>query len=1071
MHCVFISNCEQRALPRTRTLLDRYAQRIGDRAWATRMTQGGLDEIHEALRKRATRQTSVACYRSDATLGLRLIWIVGNASSYDISGQFAVATHQRKKEFPMPFRHACLVAEMAGYAHDLGKASQRFQEKLLSSATGNGDASSQKDVIRHEWLSAWLLANMLSHSDGPVDSESLNQAWREMKGKEGAPDGPNNGRHLTVPGHMTRATDAVLWGVCTHHGAMGGELSNKNGLSGSEHIRTNDVDLSSRWKHLVLHQPRFADGPSKDAARWADLLGKLERVRKRLQDIDRPPEYWEGVMLVARAALIFADHKVSSLTFDEKVDGVREDGILFANTKAAPRPAELPKSLRPLKRAKAPPLPLRFLDQPLSWHLREVGERAAANVRMFTRDGLPTVDHDLVRAVLESRAQAGSRFAWQDKAVDAVSELPGGKMVFNVASTGAGKTLANLKMAFAMRQDGVRLAVAFNLRSLTTQTFAAFGKHLKAIDAAAFERDFACLIGDRGAIEMDFSKEDEDDVDSEDDLDLIASTHPVPDWLTRIAGSTQHDDKVARLIASPVLVSTMDWIVACGEPGQQDRHAKAMIRVANSDLILDEVDSYDLKATVAVMRVVQTAATFGRNVIVSSATLSPALAKGLIAAYAAGRKAYDAMLGQQPWSMIMTSDQFDPKVLTKPSEEQADVFYRDTMKAMSQGLALGKITKRYRLARVQTQADFYSVIAEQAAQLHESLATVPKGLTCRLSIGLVRVANVSTCMDVSESLRQDGRFVVSAYHARDILERRARKECHMDKILARGDEAWVDALLDAAPWIKECTGDVRLIVVATPVEEVGRDHDFDWAIIEPSSMHSIIQTAGRVNRHRRAEIKPGEQNVVLLTRNMKDLKNCADKACFERPGLEHMDLSAGVRTHPSHDLWELMQPSQRVADDARYDKADAMDAALVFDDAGRKTKFARYDEEAIAGTIAQVLPVLRRTPGYAMHFMMRDYAEKFPLRDGQISLQYIIDREAQAFFLSSDLRQHKGTVSWETIPDRTWLCEWVEGVNRAHFSAETNPKQLPIERVDVLWNGIELNKTRLPPPARTASAY
>lgn len=30
----------------------------------------------------------------------------------------------------------------------------------------------------------------------------------------------------------------------------------------------------------------------------------------------------------------------------------------------------------------------------------------------------------------------------------------------------------------------------------------------------------------------------------------------------------------------------------------------------------------------------------------------------------------------------------------------------------------------------------------------------------------------------------------------------------------------------------------------------GRDHDYDWAIVEPSSMRSIIQLAGRIRRHR-----------------------------------------------------------------------------------------------------------------------------------------------------------------------------------------------------------------------------
>jgi len=1048
MHCVFISNCEQRALPRTRTLLDRYAQRIGDRAWATRMTEAGLEELHLALRRRATRQTSVACYRSDTTLGLRLIWIVGNKSGYDANGWFAVATHHRKREFPMPFRHACLVAELAGYAHDFGKASQRFQRKLAASREGDG-GKKQGDVIRHEWLSAWLLSAMLRRDDGAMTPAALVQAWGEMKAKENAPDGPGHLHHLPIPVHLCKPTDAVLWGVCTHHGAMGGALANPDGITGEAHIRTQQsehIDLSTRWQHFVLDKPDFANGTSEDAARWVDLLSKMDRVRGRLQSIDRPPAYWEGVMLVSRAALIFADHKVSSRTFE----GTRETGILYANTKKTPV-QEAPKAIRG-RPVKAPKLPPRFLDQPLSWHLTEVGTHAAANVRMFTGEGLPTVDRDLVRAVLESRAQPGSRFAWQDDAVDAVSGLTGGKLVFNVASTGAGKTLANLKMAFAMGKDAVRLAVAFNLRSLTTQTFAAFGQHIRGIDASAFARDFACLLGDRGTIEMDFSKEveDENDVKSEEDLDLIPAEHPVPAWLANIAQDGQPNDKLAKLIASPVLVSTMDWIVAAGEPGQQDRHAKTLIRIASSDLILDEVDSYDVRATVAVMRVVQAAATFGRNVIVSSATLSPALAKGLTVAYAAGRRVQDAMFGAQPWSLMMISDQFEPKVLRNPSEDDADRFYRNTMQSMSSTLCAAKVTKRYRLADVQTQAEFSGVIAAQAIQLHELHAAVPAGLACRLSIGLVRVANVSTCMEVSESLRQDGRFVVSAYHARDLVERRAWKEHHLDRILTRGNDAWVERLVEAAPWIKDATGDVRLVVVATPVEEVGRDHDFDWAIIEPSSMHSIIQTAGRVNRHRRAAIAQGIHNVVLLTRNMKELSAAKDEACFQKPGLEILDRASGVRTHPSHDLNELMRANTGIED-----PSDALDASLVFDEDGRKTTFARYDEDAVSMTINKVLPVLRRDAGFEAHFMLKKYASDFPLRDGAVSLRYEVDLQKEVFFLAGE-DEKEGDAFWRAVPDRTWLCpdmsvlaELAKETGRLHCDSDVAEK-----RIEIQWNGI-----------------
>jgi hypothetical protein len=36
------------------------------------------------------------------------------------------------------------------------------------------------------------------------------------------------------------------------------------------------------------------------------------------------------------------------------------------------------------------------------------------------------------------------------------------------------------------------------------------------------------------------------------------------------------------------------------------------------------------------------------------------------------------------------------------------------------------------------------------------------------------------------------------------------------------------------------------IVVVIPVEEIGRNHDFDWSVIEFSNSQSIVQTAGRI---------------------------------------------------------------------------------------------------------------------------------------------------------------------------------------------------------------------------------
>lgn len=1070
MHVVLVSNCEKAALSRTRTIVDRYATRIGDRAWATRITQAALDELWTALKRRASRHTSVACYRSDTTIGLRLVWIVGNRQGYDAHGRFAIATTQGKKEFPMPFRHASLVARLAGYTHDFGKASERFQDKLKKSLDPKtkDDQASQIDVIRHEWLSAWLLRHLLDKREpggSTIDAGALMQAWETMRQRERDRDGPvKTDPPVATP--IRSALQAAGWAVCTHHGAMGGELTQRH-LDGNRHVRGGNPSNNLK---LALPDAFAPGGDPDDAARWKALFAHIDKTVDRLSNIVRPAPYWEGVMLMARAALILADHKVSSQSLEGEFDGKRHD-ILYANTKEITQAPAASSSHR--QKATRNARPERRLDQPLSWHLQRVGDVAETNIRMFAGEGLPVVDPGLVMSVLARRADMSSRYAWQDGAVDHVRQEPGGGLVFNVASTGAGKTLANLKIAFAMRPDAVRLTVAFNLRSLTSQTFAAFGKHLSSIDKATFERDFACLMGfsstnedpKKSTTEIERGIEREIDLDGTEGEDMIDfegnKALELPSWITEFAkGSNQGPrsaEILAKLIASPALVSTMDWIVASGEPGGQDRHAKAFIRVANSDLILDEVDSFDVKAAVAVMRVVQIAAMFGRNVIVSSATLNPALAEGLCLAYAKGREVHDAMFGATPWRLTLVSDQFEPCSLARPTPCQAAQHYRAILRTAAQRLRSIAPTKRYRVAEVDSEDAFFTAIIDQAAQLHERNAFVPKGLKCRVSIGLVRVANIKPCMETAERLRVDGRFIVTAYHAQDVAQRRAERERLLDKILDRSSDDWVTALCDELPWLrlKTCEDDVRLIVVATPVEEVGRDHDFDWAIIEPSSMHSIIQTAGRVNRHRRRPLAEGEVNVCLLSRNLRALRG--EMIAFTMPGLEtEVD---GKSTHLSHDLGDLLRTAAGEPD-------DAIDAGLVFDEGGRQTRFAQFDEDAVRFHIDRAMPVIARDSGYETHFMLHQFAKDFPLRDSLPKTVYVLDLDRGKFALDSNPGVPIGFLRVpKNNPPGIWLtrCLRILASNLSpqgkqlrivRTEYERGTQAAGISEIEVTWNGV-----------------
>lgn len=62
MNVLLVSQCSKRALDETRRILDQFAERKGERTWATTITQNGLDTLRKLLRKTARRNTAVSCH-------------------------------------------------------------------------------------------------------------------------------------------------------------------------------------------------------------------------------------------------------------------------------------------------------------------------------------------------------------------------------------------------------------------------------------------------------------------------------------------------------------------------------------------------------------------------------------------------------------------------------------------------------------------------------------------------------------------------------------------------------------------------------------------------------------------------------------------------------------------------------------------------------------------------------------------------------------------------------------------------------------------------------------------------
>ena len=120
MLVTFISQCEKKALNRTRRILDAFANRIGDNVWQTAITEDGLDTVKKLLRQSATKSTAVSCHRVRTRQRSELVWVVGNRRKFDEQGIVAVNRTKRNilhSDWENNWQHLNALSIAVSYTH------------------------------------------------------------------------------------------------------------------------------------------------------------------------------------------------------------------------------------------------------------------------------------------------------------------------------------------------------------------------------------------------------------------------------------------------------------------------------------------------------------------------------------------------------------------------------------------------------------------------------------------------------------------------------------------------------------------------------------------------------------------------------------------------------------------------------------------------------------------------------------------------------------------------------------------------------------------------------------------
>jgi CRISPR-associated endonuclease/helicase Cas3 len=903
MVVIFISQSQKKARLKTCQVLDLYADRIGSETWKTNITLEGLKVVKAHLAQTASKNTSVACHWLHKSKDSELLWVVGSRLKFTYDGIVPIATTSKnlmhneweRQDDYLPIIK-CLVA-LAALFHDVGKASDGFQNMLKKK---------KSDVIRHEYISMLIFQLFISNR---TDEEwlkcfSSEELYQELKIKSEVLKSKK--LKLEQTQNYSNLVLIMSYLILSHHKKpfLNTKFSSEYKGEAAENLNVLFEMISAEWGYHKTNEMVYENSFSKGILFCSDWIKEVNKWSKRLLlqlDLFNSIENDDIIFMIVkrcRLYMMMGDYYYSSKARDENF---KANLKLYANTYKD----EDGKSK---------------LKQYLEEHLLGV-EREALKVIYSIRKSEFQYPYLSKIKALNKISDKNSKFYWQDRCASKLKKITdeekkeSGFFCVNLASTGTGKTFANAKIINSMysENENIRFNVALGLRSLTLQTGDMYREKMH-ID----NTDLAVVIGS-SAIEKLNNLDKEEIPLGRSLFDEIDYKNIIPD---NALNNVIKNDKEKKFLCVPICVSTIDHLIPASESFVGGQWIVPFLRLSSSDLIIDEIDDFVEKDLIAIAHLVYLAGLLGRRVVISSATITQSIAKGYYRAYAEGWKIFNNYYKKNNSIITCFVDEFSSSVEKNLINDNAldfnffdkkyNIFVDKRILSLKKAEHENGIKRKGHIlefSKDDSEESIFNLMLDSSLNLHNDNYVIDKKTNKKISFGLIRFAHISTCISFCENLdgykSDDHAIFYICYHSRNLLLVRNEIESYIDKILNRSGQN-DDTVEFEDPVIRshiEGTDkkNIIFVIISTPVEEVGRDHDFDWAIVEPSSVRSIIQLSGRVLRHRKKIAK--NINVEVLQYNISSLKD-DERPVYINPGYEKF------RTLTSHNIKDILEISE-----------------------------------------------------------------------------------------------------------------------------------------------------------------